>query len=115
MSTTAVIDLTLLLSEVKDTVRQAVAAEVRPSWRERLWTCDPKTRLWLDEVAEALGKTKPAVRALIKRHGLPCRKRQGEYVFLVGELRTWLERREDVINPPVLAIATRRRQRTPNQ
>src|SRR5687767_6521573 len=102
MGTTAVIDLTLLMTQVTEAARQAVAATARPSWRERLWSCEPKTRLWLDEVAEAMGKSKAAVRKLIERHGLPCRKRQGELVFLAGELREWMRVQEQVVHPPVI-------------
>ncbi len=105
---TAVLDLSLLLTEVNEVVKQAITAQARPSWRERLWSCDPKTRLYLDEVADALGKSRPAIRALIARHGLPCRKRHGEYVFVVGEVRAWLERNEAIINPPVVSITPRR-------
>lgn len=104
MSSTATLDLTPLLAELSAAVREVVAAQARPTWRERLWVCDPSTRLWIDETAEALGKTKASVRRLIERHGLPCRKRHGELVFLVGEVRAWLIAREEIVNPPVLPL-----------
>jgi predicted DNA-binding transcriptional regulator AlpA len=107
MSATAWIDLSLLMTEVKETVRLAVVTQVRPSWREKLWTADPKTRLDVDEVAEALHKSVPAVRALIKRHGFPCRRRHNELTFIVGEVRQWLERHESIINAPVVSIGSR--------
>jgi predicted DNA-binding transcriptional regulator AlpA len=109
MGTTAFIDLTLLMTQVTETVREAVAAEARPGWRERLWSCEPKTRLWLDEVSEAMGKSKAAVRALIRRHGLPCRRRHGELVFLAGEVREWMRVQEQVVRPSVIPAPVRPR------
>lgn len=110
---TAVIDFTLMMTEVKAVVQQAVAAQVLPTWRERLWTVDPKTRIDLDEVAEALGKSRAAVRALIKRHGLPCRRRLNELTFVVGEVRQWLERHETIVNAPSVLPLRPREQRHP--
>ena len=113
MSSSVTLDFSALTAQLVEAVKQAVSVQARPTWRERLWTCDAQTRLNIDEVSEALNKTVPAVRAMIKRHGLPCRRRYGELTFLVGELRTWLARHETVINgPPVVAI---RRSRRPHQ
>jgi len=109
MGATAFIDLTLFMTQVTETMREAVKAQVHPSWRERLWSCEPKTRLWLDEVAEAMGKSKAAVRALIRRHGLPCRRRHGELVFLAGEVRDWMRVQEHVVQPSVIPAAARTR------
>jgi predicted DNA-binding transcriptional regulator AlpA len=105
---TAVLDLTALAPAIEAAVGRALAGAQAPTatgWRERLWTCDPQTRLYLDEVADGIGKSRPAVRALIKRRGLPVRKRGGELVFLAGEVRAWLEGQETVL---VAAIPRRR-------
>lgn len=109
MGTTAFIDLTLLMTQVTETVREAIKAQVHPSWRERLWNCEPKTRLWLDEVAEAMGKSKAAVRKLIQRHGLPCRRRHGELVFLAGEVRDWLRVQEHDVQATIIPAPARPR------
>lgn len=69
------------------------------SWRERLWTAPPQTRIGVLELAEAVGRSKHWVyrhtaRAAANR--LPCRKLDGELVFMVGEVRDWLRDRETV-------------------
>lgn len=88
-------------------------AEV-PTWRTRLWTVPAETRLTLPEAAEALGKSRSW---LYKRTGpksrerLPCRRLDGELVFVAGELRRWIADHELVIEPgrperPTLARRT---------
>jgi predicted DNA-binding transcriptional regulator AlpA len=81
----------------------AVGAVQVDTWRARLWLVDPSTRLGVREAAEALGRP----RSFIYRHTtakcasaerLPCRRLNGELVFVAGELRTWLEQHEEIIN-----------------
>ena len=86
--------------------REGGAAEA--SWRERLWTCAPTTRLDVREAAEALNRpTSYVYRHTSTKSGLapiPHRKLDGELVFLAGELRAWMERHEEtVIAAPVSA------------
>ena len=72
-----------------------------PSWRERLWVCDPATRLGVEELAEATGKPKSWVYAHTKKScrcvPLPHRRLDGTLVFLAGELRPWLLAHERVV------------------
>lgn len=72
-----------------------------PTWRERIWTCPPETRLGTNELAEAMGRPRSWVyRHTSKESGLPQlphRKLGGELVFLAGEIRDWLNSEEDVI------------------
>jgi len=84
------------------------------SWRERLWSCDPATRLGIEEAAEALGrprgwiyqrccKVTPKARERAAKRGgrvpdrIPHRKQDGALVFVAGELRDWLQQQEDVV------------------
>ena len=95
-----------------DTLRAWLAEEWQPlsiesepvvqtlSWRVLLWTTDPETRIGRDELLEAVGRppswlyrhTGPTVEDRI-----PHRKLDGELVFLVGEVRYWLQEREEIV------------------
>ena len=67
------------------------------TWREKLWTVPEETRIGAYEMCEALGRTKSW---LYHRTGpsakdrIPHRKLDGELVFVVGDVREWLRRRE---------------------
>lgn len=116
-------------------VYRAVLDELRPladgngvavsaggvSWRERLWTCPPDTRLGVREVAEALGRQTSwvyrAASAWVYRKGeakrrratpLPCQRLDGELVFEAGAVRTWITQVEQ---PPTAGRPGRRRPR----
>ena len=71
------------------------------SWRERLWTCAPDTRLFVDEVGAALGISKRSVYRWVKEKGLPCRRRDDELIFVAGDVRRWADEQEAVVNPAV--------------
>ena len=84
----------------------AVQETAEPSWRERLWTAPAETRIGPAEVCEALGRP----RSWLYRHTskksttgdggysrIPHRKLEGDLVFVVGELREWIRRNEDVV------------------
>ena len=87
-----------------------IALEESPTWRERLWTAPSEMRIGLHEVAEAFGRSrswcyKRTGSAAID--GIPCRRLDGELVFLVGELRAWWRSREESVHegpsdPPAL-------------
>lgn len=66
------------------------------TWRERLWTCPPDTRLGVREVAEAMGRPRSwvyrAVSAKRGEHRLPASRLDGELVFEAGAVRAWIER-----------------------
>ena len=84
------------------------AASIAPvssliSWRERLWTVPPETRLGVIELSEALGRAKSwTYRHTSRRSGLPRiphRRLDGELVFVAGEVRAWIADHEDVVEP----------------
>jgi len=70
------------------------------SWRERLWTAHPETRLGVRELAEALGRSRSWIYSRTGR-SCPTSRRiphslddSGELVFKAGEIRDWLARSE---------------------
>lgn len=87
----------------------ASPAKSRATWKERIWTCPPQTRLGISELAEAIGKSTSWI---YKRTGpsatddkIPCRRLSGELVFLADEIRTWISEVESIVNalPPSVA------------
>lgn len=66
------------------------------TWREKLWTAPPETRLTMREACEALNMSEPTVRKHMKNstNPLPYRRlpigKKPQVQFLCGELRTWL-------------------------
>ncbi len=80
---------------------QAVPTALQISWRERLWTVPAETRLGVAEVAEAMGRP----RSWVYRHTgpsssrarIPHRKLDGALVFTAGEVRAWVQKREEVL------------------
>ncbi len=79
-----------------------------PSWRERLWSCPADTRLGVLEIAEALGRSKAFVYRLTRTKDIPHRKLDGELVFRAGDIREWVQRREDVQVTPRLTVVSGR-------
>jgi predicted DNA-binding transcriptional regulator AlpA len=81
----------------------AAAAPVETTWRERLWTAPAETRIGVRELAEAVGRTRSWVYRRTAPNGqrapLPHRKLDGELVFVVGQIRTWLQGHESDIVP----------------
>lgn len=70
-----------------------------PSWREKLWTAPPETRLNADQAAEAVGLSKSCLYKLTSAEEIPFRKLSGGLVFVAGELRTWVREQESVEVP----------------
>ena len=74
-----------------------------PTWRERLWTAPAETRIGRQELLEAVGRSEnwlyrhTGARAKCSR--IPCRKLDGELVFLVGEVRQWVLEHEETVVP----------------
>ena len=80
--------------------------EMATTWRERLWLVPGETRLGVNEVAEAMNKS----RSWIYRHTsqkalrefgaspLPHRILEGSLTFVAGELRTWIRDTEQGIH-----------------
>ncbi|MBA3340449.1 MAG: hypothetical protein H0W30_01220 [Gemmatimonadaceae bacterium] len=82
--------------------------EAEPStWRERLWTCPPETRLGVHELAEALDRSADFVYRAVDakwsakrgRDPLPCSRLDGVLVFTAGAIRRWLEASAVIVNP----------------
>jgi len=89
-----------------------LATPAEPTWRERLWTAPPETRIGVRELAEAVGRPRSWVYRRTAPNGqrslLPHRKLDGELVFVVGEIRAWLRGYESDIVPLVQPIRGRR-------
>ena len=86
-----------------ETVEEQPDNAVLVTWRERLWTCPPDTRLGRAELLEALGRS---ISWLYRHTGpkakyarIPCRKLDNELVFVAGEVRTWLSEQEEILEP----------------
>jgi predicted DNA-binding transcriptional regulator AlpA len=104
------------LVEVGPSPAPVLVEEAPAPWRERLWTVPPETRLGVEEVAEALGKSRHWVyRAASSHrsvpigkdrvgkmkyqkepnpHPLPSRKVSGGILFRAGDVRDWLKEEE---------------------
>lgn len=100
------------LERLAQMLRQQPAADPIPSgrrepepltWREKLWTVPPETRIGVTELAESVARPKSFVYRHVSPHGavapIPCRKLAGELVFVVGEVRRWICEHEQVIVP----------------
>ena len=97
---------------------QPPAAREHQSWRERLWTCDPQTRIGCVELAEAVGRSKSWVYRCTSRKAkgprIPHRLLQGELIFIVGEIRDGVTEQEMVVGSGRSAgCAVHRRPSTP--
>jgi predicted DNA-binding transcriptional regulator AlpA len=83
----------------------APAAAAEPAtvpWSVRLWQVPPQTRLGPVELLEAVGRP----RSWLYRHTgrkapsrIPHRKLDGALVFVVGEVRQWIEDHEQIVVP----------------
>lgn len=109
----AAAELERLAGAAPDPETEPEVLPVEPTWRERLWVAPPETRIGRDELLEALGKSRSWLYELTGRGKIPHRKSaEGELVFVVGEIRSWLRQREVVIVPGELAREEARRQHT---
>lgn len=87
--------------------QQPAPAQGPQSWRLLFWTCGPATEIGMEQLTEALGRSrswvyartseKDAKRRRVPR--LPHRKLDTSLVFVVGEVREWLRLHEDTIVP----------------
>lgn len=86
------------------------------SWRERLWTCPPETRLGVRELAEAADRSPdwvyravdPTRSAARGRAALPCQKLDGVLVFTAGNVRQWMQASESIVNAAAASVPHRR-------
>lgn len=106
----AAADLTNALVALLTTQRTDAPTNVTapPSWRERLWDCPADTRLGVLEICEALGRSKAFVYRLTRTKDIPHRKLDGELVFRAGDIRAWVQQREDVQVTPRLTVVGRK-------
>lgn len=98
-----------LLAELEDPEPEPVqVADSEPqSWRARLWEVPTETRMGVEDVAEAVGRSSHWVYRATSRdeNPLPCRKLAGRLVVTAGELRAWLREEEDVVHGgPYLSV-----------
>lgn len=114
---------------VRDALRAIGPTDARPprpsldSWRERLWSAPADTRIGVKELAAAVGHSSSWVwKRTAPTNGtpaLPHRKRDGELVFVVGEVRAWLTALEAPPGPqaphttPAAPVAAIRMHRSP--
>ncbi len=99
----------VLASEIAQLLTDVETANEQPdnttltTWRERLWTCPPDTRLGRVELLEALGRSKHWLYRHTATKGdcarIPCRRLDGELTFVAGEVRTWLAEQEEILEP----------------
>lgn len=68
------------------------------TWREKLWTVPPDTRIGVRELAQAMNRPVSWVyrRTAARSHKapLPCHRLDGRVEFVVGEIRAWLASHE---------------------
>jgi hypothetical protein len=101
-----------LAGPTADVRSPTVATEV--SWRERLWTVPPETRLGIVELGQALGRPKSWVYRHTGPHApgvrIPHRKLDGELVFVAGEICAWVRANEVTAVParPALVVTRKR-------
>jgi hypothetical protein len=124
----ALVDLLQELEmESPPTVEVVEATPRHDSWRSRIWTVPEDTRLGVEDVAEAIGRSKHAVyraasstrrvatgnkdkegkpkyRTTQNLDPLPSRKVGGQLSFRAGDVRAWLERQEDEQSGPELSV-----------
>jgi predicted DNA-binding transcriptional regulator AlpA len=84
-----------------DRIPSVIPPEPVATWRERLWLVASETRLGAHEVAEALGRSRSWIYKRTARGAegrIPCRRLDGELVFLAGELRAWIREREESVH-----------------
>lgn len=78
------------------------------TWRERIWLVPEDTRIGVEELTEAVGRSKHWVYRHTSRGTIPHRKFDGALVFVVGEVRSWLLSHEAVVAAPVNQYGRRR-------
>lgn len=77
----------------------AEAPVERPwSWREKLWDTPSETRLGVQELAEALARSKSWIRKAARAGELPARKHGQAFVFVAGEIRHWIRSSEESVS-----------------
>jgi predicted DNA-binding transcriptional regulator AlpA len=95
-----------LLAALASTMPEPAPESPAATWRERLWTCPPETRLGVVELVEAIGRPKSWIyRHTSAKSGLellPHRLLEGALVFTASDIREWVTVHEEWV------IASRR-------
>lgn len=77
---------------------------------ERLAAAPPDTRIGVQELAEATGRSRSGIYKLVRDSGLPARKlHDGSFTFVVGDVRQWFNEREQIVNTLVPRMRARPR------
>ena len=77
---------------------------------ERFAEAPADTRISVQELCAATGRSRGGLYKLVRDDGLPARKLpDGTFVFVVGEVRQWLCERERVVNPFIPRVRSRTR------
>jgi hypothetical protein len=75
---------------------------------ERLAAAPPDTRIGVQELCEATGRSRRGIYSLIRQAGLPARRLpDGSFTFAVGEVRQYFAEREAIVNPLIPRMRTR--------
>lgn len=98
--------LEALASDIREALADASAPVVSHgaamTWRERIWTAPPETRMSVRDVAEAFDKSRAWVTSRLnppdgsRTVPIPHRKRDGLITFTAGEVRTWWTQLETI-------------------
>lgn len=95
--------LALIREAVPEGKNAAIELSPASTWRERLWSAPPETRLGVEELSDAIGRPKSWIyRHTSAKSGLellPHRRLDGALVFLVGEIRKWVAEHEATVVP----------------
>ena len=77
------------------------AEEAQSTWREKLWQVPAETRLYPDDLAEAVGRDRQWIYRRTQSgadNPIPHRKHGNRLVFIAGEIRHWLREQEEAIH-----------------
>jgi predicted DNA-binding transcriptional regulator AlpA len=66
---------------------------------ERLAAAPPDTRIGVQELSEATGRSRSGIYKLVRDSGLPVRRLpDNSFAFVVGDVRPWFREREAIVN-----------------
>jgi len=98
--------LEALASDIREALADASAPVVSQgaamTWRERVWDCQPDTRMSVREVCEAFDRSRAWVTSRLnppdgsRMVPIPHRKRDGVITFTAGEIRVWWTQLETI-------------------
>jgi predicted DNA-binding transcriptional regulator AlpA len=75
---------------------------------ERFAEAPTETRISVQELCAATGRSRGGLYKLVREDGLPARRLpDNTFVFVVGEVRQWLREREHVVNSFIPRVRSR--------